>query len=104
MGEWSEELKEIINEHNKRRNGIEKILNRLLDTRTLNIKCTHELIDTNTLVWDINIGLKNFTLDNEEIVKAQEIHHISKNGFDVLSEEKKDLEETIKKLILEKIK
>ncbi|APQ95177.1 hypothetical protein [Clostridium botulinum] len=104
MNEWSERVRKIINGHNKRKNDIENIFKSLIDIKILNVPCDYRLIDGNTLVWDIKIGLKNFTLTNEEILKGQEIYYTSESGFEELSEDKKDLKETIKELIIKKIK
>lgn len=104
MDEWSEKIKQIIIQHNKRLTDIQDIFTQILNTRKLCMRCDFKMNKSNKLMWDLEIGNKIFTLTNEEILKGQNVECYDKDGSMFISKDKKkDLEETIKELILKKI-
>ncbi|MBU3183195.1 hypothetical protein [Clostridium psychrophilum] len=104
MDEWSEKIKQIIIQRNKRLTEIQDIFTQILNTSKMGMRCDFKMNESNKLIWDLEIGNKTFTLTNEEILKGQNVEYYDKNGYMFISKDKKkDLEETIKELILEKI-
>lgn len=101
--EWVEKVKSILQQHSKRREDIIKILDRLLSDNKLRMRYEKKLINKNDLVWNIELGGKIFQLSNAEILEEQKIVTQDKDGFSIIAEEKRDLEEAIKELILKKI-
>jgi hypothetical protein len=104
MDEWSEKIKQIIIQHNKRLTEIQDIFTQILNTSKMGMRCDFKMNEPNKLIWDLEIGNKTFTLTNEEILKGQNVECYDNDGSMVISKDKKkDLEETIKELILKKI-
>ena len=104
MDEWSEKVKQIIIQHNKRLTDIQNIFTHILNTNKMGMRCDFKINESNKLIWDLEIGNRTFTLTNEEILKGQNVERHDKDGsMIILKDKKKDLEETIKELILKKI-
>jgi len=104
MDEWSEKVKGILTQRSKRKDEVEIILKEILDSNKIGFRCEFEITDVHKLIWDITLSDKNFTLTNEEISEGQNIEYENENGFfNVPNGEKKDLEETIKEIILTKL-
>jgi len=103
MDEWSEKVKEVMTQHNERKRDIETILCNLLNVIRTGSRCTFEILDASKLVWDITIGLKAFTLTNEEIAARQIVRGTDDAGFPINEANKGNLEVIIKEVILEKI-
>ncbi|MCB2295774.1 hypothetical protein LGK95_20065 [Clostridium algoriphilum] len=103
MDKWSQKVKEVMTQHSERKSDIETILCNLLNVIRTGSRCTFKILDANKLVWDITIGLKAFTLTNEEIVERQIVKVTDEEGFPIYEHNKENLEVIIKEVILEKI-
>ena len=106
---WAEEVKEILDSFDKRRDEITKTLNALqgeLKTTYSNIVVRAALVDKQKLIWRVKVADFLFDISEEEVREYEEqtLEDVDENNNQVISKTKIELKEAVQNIIIDKLR